>query len=118
MKGKSIPVSWTQAQRAYTCKTGMASTTLDLCDGTNKATYHIPGYAGFIPSSIRNKHALDHSDGANDRPKPSNLRLYHRHDLPGYTGHDPTNAKNDLGPRKSGESRLTSSGAMVHGEIL
>ena len=34
------------AERPFVAKTGMATTTMDLCEGTAKATYHIPGYSG------------------------------------------------------------------------
>lgn len=106
------------ANRPFVAKTGMASTTMDLCEGTAKATYHIPGYSGHIPCSSRNPTVTEHADGAAARPQRSNLRLYHRHNLPGYTGHNPSTAKNDKGPRFSGSNPLTSSGAMVIGEVL
>ena len=108
----------------------MASTTMDLCAGTTKTTYHTPGYSGHIPSSNRNPNACIQADGAAAR-KPtfsmfrlktgqpvSSLRLYHRHNVPGYGGHNPNNASNDKGPRYSGANRLTSSGASTKGEIL
>ena len=104
--------------RPFVAKTGMASTTMDLCEGTAKATYHIPGYSGHIPCSSRNPTVMAHADGAAARQQRSNLRLYHRHNLPGYTGHNPSTAKNDKGPRFSGSNPLTSSGAMVIGEVL
>jgi hypothetical protein len=104
--------------RPFVAKTGMASTTMDLCEGTAKATYHIPGYSGHIPCSSRNPTVAEHADGAAARPQRSTLRLYHRHNLPGYTGHNPSTAKNDKGPRFSGSNPLTSSGAMVIGEVL
>jgi len=104
--------------RPFVAKTGMASTTMDLCEGTAKSTYHIPGYSGHIPCSSRNSTVTNHADGTTARPQRSNLRLYHRHNLPGYTGHNPSTAKNDKGPRFSGSNPLTSSGAMVYGEVL
>jgi hypothetical protein len=104
--------------RPFVAKTGMASTTMDLCEGTAKATYHIPGYSGHIPCSLRDPTVKEQADGAAARPMRSNLRLYHRHNLPGYTGHNPSTAKNDKGPRFSGSNPLTSSGAMVIGEVL
>ena len=49
--------------RPFVAKTGMASTTMDLCDGSAKTTYHVPGYSGHIPCSSRNHTAADHADG-------------------------------------------------------
>ena len=106
------------ACRPYVAKTGMASTTMDLNEGTAKATYHIPGYSGHIPYSTYNHTVRDQAEGRTARPRASNLRLYHQHNLPGYTGHNPSNAKNDKGPRFSGSDPLTSSGAMAAGEVL
>ena len=99
-------------------QTGMASTTMDLCDGSAKTTYHVPGYSGHIPCSSRNHTAADHADGEMARTKASNQLFYHQHNLPGYTGFNPSIAKNDKGPRFSGSSPQTSSGAMTSGEIL
>ena len=50
--------------------------------------------------------------------KASNQLFYHQHNLPGYAGFNPSIAKNDKGPRFSGSSPQTSSGAMTSGEIL
>ena len=44
--------------RPFVAKTGMASTTMDLCDGSAKTTYHVPGYSGHIPCSSRNTQRL------------------------------------------------------------
>ncbi|KAJ1447106.1 hypothetical protein M885DRAFT_543999 [Pelagophyceae sp. CCMP2097] len=102
--------------RPYTAKTSMAGTTMDLCAGTTKMTYQIPGYSGYIPNSDRNAEAVSQADGSAARQPVSSLRLYHRHNLPGYAGHNPANALNDKGPRYSGASVLTSSG--TRGEVL
>jgi len=106
------------SSRPFVAKTGMASTTMDLCDGSAKITYHVPGYSGHIPCSSRNHTVADHAVGAIARTKSSNLRFYHQHNLPGYTGYNPSIAKNDKGPRFSGSNPLTSSGAMTNGEVL
>jgi len=87
--------------RPYVVRTGMASTTMDLNEGTTKATYHIPGYGGHIPCSIRNPTMRQHSEGSTARPLLSNSSQY-RHNLPGYTGHKPSSARNDKGPQFSG----------------
>uniref|UniRef100_A0A7S2FHF5 Flagellar associated protein n=1 Tax=Florenciella parvula TaxID=236787 RepID=A0A7S2FHF5_9STRA len=101
--------------RPYISKTGMAGTTQDLCAGTTKATYHIPGFSGHIPTTQRNPRVVAHGDGQKVHDMPSHLRLYHRHNMPGYTGFRPTNAKNDKGERHSGANPATSSGASALG---
>jgi hypothetical protein len=101
--------------RPYISKTGMAGTTQDLCVGTTKATYHIPGFSGHIPTTQRNPRVVAHGDGQKVHDMPSHLRLYHRHNMPGYTGFRPTNAKNDKGERHSGANPATSSGASALG---
>ena len=102
-------------ERPYISKTGMAGTTQDLCAGTTKATYHIPGFSGHIPTTQRNPRVVAHGDGQKVHAQPSHLRLYHRHNMPGYTGFRPTNAKNDKGERHSGANPATSSGASALG---
>lgn len=105
--------------RPFLYKNGMASTTLELCRGTPKATYHIPGYSGHAPlAADPTSNAALQADGAHVRPAHSDLRLFHNHNVPGYTGHDPKNAFNDRGPRLSGANPKTTSGAMVLGEVL
>lgn len=98
---------------SYLAKTAAANTTMDLCRGTTKATDHIPGYQGYLPAT--NEGA---NQGAIARPLHCDLRMYHRHDIPGYTGWQAVNAKNDKGPRTSGASLKTSSGAATIGEVL
>ena len=54
----------TPTDRPFVAKTGMASTTMDLCEGTAKATFHIPGYSGHIPCSLRDPTVKEHAEGA------------------------------------------------------
>ena len=105
-------------QRTWIAKTGMKSTTDDLFEGTTKDTYHIPGYCGHIAASKRNPDVLLHSEAETARENSTSLRLYHRHNVPGYTGHQPTNARNDLGERLSGAHPATTSGAAALGLVL
>ena len=90
----------------------------DLFEGTTKDTYHIPGYCGHIAASKRNPDVLLHSEAEIARENGTSLRLYHRHNVPGYTGHQPTNARNDLGERLSGAHPATTSGAAALGLVL
>ena len=106
------------SERPFIAKTGMASTTEDLFDGTTKDTHHIPGYCGHIPASKRNPHVVKHGDAEDPRDKATSLRLYHRHNVPGYTGHQPVNARNDLGERLSGAHPATTAGAAALGLVL
>lgn len=101
--------------RSFMKKTGMQGTTSDLFLGTSKDTYHIPGAAVFIPSAKTNPHAMSQGDGYNTKPRGSDLRLTHNHNLPGYTGHRPVDLKNDYGPRNTGMDCRTSSGAAQNG---
>jgi len=103
------------ATRQYMSKTGMASTTGDLNCGTTKDTYRVPGYAGFIPKAKNNADAATHGDGASNRQRGEDLRLYHQHNMPGYTGHKPVDCFNDFGERQSGCDHRTTSGAAALG---
>eukprot|EP00640_Fibrocapsa_japonica_P002208 CAMPEP_0113938826 /NCGR_PEP_ID=MMETSP1339-20121228/5242_1 /TAXON_ID=94617 /ORGANISM="Fibrocapsa japonica" /LENGTH=344 /DNA_ID=CAMNT_0000942115 /DNA_START=43 /DNA_END=1077 /DNA_ORIENTATION=+ /assembly_acc=CAM_ASM_000762 len=105
--------------RGVLCETGaMLSTTKDLFGGTSKNTHHIPGYGGHIPTNTQNPDVVRHGFGGTQRGKHCDLRLYHQHNIPGYTGHKPVNPKNDLGERRAGEDRNTTSGAAALGLIL
>uniref|UniRef100_A0A7S2S8A6 Uncharacterized protein n=1 Tax=Rhizochromulina marina TaxID=1034831 RepID=A0A7S2S8A6_9STRA len=104
--------------KPYLHKNGMATTTLDLNEGTAKQTHHIPGYSGTIPVNRRNEDIVRQSDAAEPRKVASELRLYHKHNMTGYTGHNPTHASNDYGVRLSGCSTLTMSGASAVGMML
>jgi len=97
--------------RGYLDKTGMKSTTGDLNLGTSKAAYHIPGYGGFIPTSTSNPGKVVHGQGESLREKGNDLRLYHKNNIPGYTGHCPVDEKNRRGECTSGVDPRTTSGA-------
>lgn len=78
----------------------------------------IPGYCGFIPASAVNEQARRQADLQEPRPRALDLRLSYRHNTPGYTGHEPSAARNDVGPMRCGSSSLTTSGAAARGLIL
>ena len=101
------------AQRDFMRKTGMESTTADLNPGTTKDTYQIPGYAGFIPGAKQNPESVTHADGVGTRCRGEDLRLYHNHNVPGYTGHAPVDCANDFGERQGGSSHTTAGAAAL-----
>jgi len=103
------------ADRPYTNKTGMFSTSQDMLAGTTRDTYHIPGYAGHIPASKRNPIVMLQGEMKEPRPIKNNLRLIYSHDLPGYTGHQPKAARNDIGRNKGGLDPRTTSGSAACG---
>ena len=88
-----------------------ASTTENY-QGTTKATYHPPGYSGFIPETGRNAHATQQGMNHNERQGTKNFELqtlfqYPQH-APGYAGYRPQTAINDTGPIR--DEMLTTSG--------
>jgi hypothetical protein len=97
--------------RGYTSKTGMKSTTDDLNCGTSKEAYHIPGYGGFIPASSNNPGKIGQGQGKSTSGKANDLRLFHKHNIPGYTGHCPVDEKNRRGECVSGTDPRTTTGA-------
>lgn len=101
--------------RPFMFKSGMATTTMDLCQGTTKGTYHIPGYCGHLPMAASSARLFD---TATVRQPHCDIRMYYRHDIPGYTGWQVVHAKNDKGCRTCGANPKTSSGAMAFGEII
>lgn len=64
-------------------KTGVQGTTQDLFRGTAKASIHIPGYKGFIPTSK----PADFADKQFHRPSSGELKMTYKPTVPGYTGH-------------------------------
>ena len=103
------------ADRPYTYKTGMYSSSQDMLLGTTRDTYHIPGYAGHIPFSKRNPVVMEQGEMKVPRPTKNNLRLIFSHDLPGYTGHQPRAARNDVGRKTGGLDPRTTSGSAATG---
>ena len=77
------------AHRPLVCKSGFASTTRDMFKGTSRDTYHIPGYGGYIPLNPRHTHVSDQYECKEPRPLQTDLRLYARQNILGYTGHLP-----------------------------
>ncbi|KAG5193145.1 hypothetical protein JKP88DRAFT_291989 [Tribonema minus] len=106
------------AQRQLTFKRGMRGTTQDLFEGTTKDTFHVPGYGGFIPASKVNARAMQHGDMQDARAYSANLRLFHKHNMAGYTGHQGHAACNDRGELLCGTHPATTSGAAALGLLL
>jgi hypothetical protein len=82
------------------------ATTRELFAGSTKANViRIPGYAGFIPASENNQLSLT---GIQPQPNTKdNILQTYKHDLPGYTAHQPQCVVNVRGPRTPrGKKRL------------
>lgn len=65
-----------------------------------------------------NARARKHGDMRESREKMLDLRLFYKHNTPGYTGHAPSAACNDPGPARCGSNALTTAGAAALGLIL
>ncbi|CAM9331673.1 unnamed protein product, partial [Phaeothamnion confervicola] len=68
----------------------------------------LPGYSGFVPASETNiRTAMGEASaaaaaaggGARVPPRAAASSLVYRHNVPGYTGHEPRAVSNDRGPR-------------------
>lgn len=73
----------------------------ELTVGTTKGTSHIPGYQGFLPCNTNNPRvaAIEAGEHIRGVDKSNLAEIYHLN-VPGYAGHVPGNASNDLGPRQ------------------
>eukprot|EP00405_Crypthecodinium_cohnii_P041928 CAMPEP_0206561308 /NCGR_PEP_ID=MMETSP0325_2-20121206/21534_1 /ASSEMBLY_ACC=CAM_ASM_000347 /TAXON_ID=2866 /ORGANISM="Crypthecodinium cohnii, Strain Seligo" /LENGTH=277 /DNA_ID=CAMNT_0054063219 /DNA_START=52 /DNA_END=885 /DNA_ORIENTATION=+ len=69
-----------------------------LTRGTPKATNHIPGYQGFLPTNTANPYVARHESGSwpRDADKSSLTDQFHVN-LLGYSGHVPLHPLNDRG---------------------
>lgn len=65
----------------------------------------------YVLTGLFHKVAALHADAEKVRDKGSNLRMYHKHNMTGYTGYAPRDAKNDIGEMKCGANPATTSGA-------
>nr|CCA25931.1 putative Ptype ATPase [Albugo laibachii Nc14] len=97
-------------KRPYMRRRGMDATTNDLNSGTMKSTYHIPGYGGFIPHGARNHTATTHAEAEKPRLAVESLRLCCKENLPGYSGHEPTDCTNYRGVSLAGTEQSTTNG--------
>ena len=94
------------------------ASTAENYQGTTKASYHPPGYSGFIPETRRNPHAAAHGlcPGARQGTKVFELQtlFQYPHHVPGYGGYRPQTAINDVGPHRD-ESLTTTGRDMISG---
>ncbi|OWZ02424.1 P-type ATPase (P-ATPase) [Phytophthora megakarya] len=101
--------------RPYMRKRGMASTTTDLNLGTTSVTNQIPGYAGFLPSTLHSAEAVaqangpEHIESLHSVPRVE-LRLFYSDNIPGYTGHKPVDCANYRGECCAGRDPGTTTG--------
>jgi len=95
----------------------MASTA-DNFQGTTKASYHPPGYSGFIPETGRNPLATQQGMNTEPRESTKNFELQilfqYPHQIPGYGGYRPQTAINDVGPVRN-EAATTTGRNMIMG---
>ena len=89
----------------------MASTSENF-QGTTKASYHPPGYSGFIPETGRNPLATHQGLCTDVRESTKNFEqqilFQYPHHVPGYGGYRPQTAINDVGPVRN--EKLTTTG--------
>jgi len=104
-----------QNPRERTAKTpqevSLNATTAEQFQGTSKATYHPPGYSGFIPASGRNAHATVQGQMSSSR-QPGKWELstlfQYAYSLPGTASYRPRTTINDVGPIR--DEALTTTG--------
>jgi len=88
------------------------ASTAENYQGTTKATYHTPGYSGFIPETGRNPLATSQGLCHAGREGTKNFELQklfqYPQNIPGYAGYRPQTAINDVGPVRN--ESLTTAG--------
>ena len=72
----------------------------DLTRGTTKATYHIPGYQGFLPGNTNNVKCAAVEAGLVERDPGAGISETFHTNMPSYSGHAPKVAINDRGTRQ------------------
>lgn len=91
------------------------SSTLEHAMGTARASYHPPGYTGFVPETGKNPRAQQQGLCAEPRASQKDFLLatlfQYPHQLPGYGGYRPQTAINDVGPNRDGS--LTTTGRFM-----
>ena len=103
------------------------ASTAENYQGTTKATYHPPGYSGFIPETGRNAHATAQGIAPKERTGTKNFQLQtlfqYPQSIPGYAGYRPQTAVNDVGPIRdeslttSGRDNISATSAFVPGDL-
>jgi len=87
------------------------ASTAENFQGTTKASYHPPGYSGFIPETGRNPLATQQGSCTDPRESTKNFELQilfqYPHQVPGYGGYRPQTAINDVGPVRNEASTTT-----------
>jgi len=101
--------------------------TADNFQGTTKASYHPPGYSGFIPETGRNLKATHQGLCIDPREGTKNFELQilfqYPHQVPGYGGYRPQTAINDVGPVRNeaktttGRNNISGTNAFEPGDL-
>lgn len=92
------------------------ATTAELFGGTNKGSIRVPGHTGWVPESKNNDYNLAGTEITSNTTK-DNFLITYRHNLPGYTGHNPAAVINDHGPRNP-SSKVPIKGPVHAGLVL
>ena len=103
------------------------ASTAENYQGTTKATYHPPGYSGFIPETGRNQHATSQGVCPGERTGTKNFELQtlfqYPQNIPGYAGYRPQTSINDVGPIRdeslttTGRDNITATSRFVPGDL-
>ena len=120
----------------YACRSRLPSdatqinftaSTAENYQGTTKATYHPPGYSGFIPETGRNPHASAQGVCPAERTGTKNFELQtlfqYPQNIPGYAGYRPQTAVNDVGPIRdeskttAGRDNISATSGFVPGDL-
>lgn len=87
------------------------SSTLENFKGTTKASYHPPGYSGFVPETGKNPRATEQGMCVKPRVGTKNIELctlfQYPHQLPGYAGFRTQAPINDVGPKRDNQATTT-----------
>lgn len=91
------------------------ASTIENYMGTTKASYHPPGYSGFVPETGKNPKAMQQGLCVQPRAGTKNIELctlfQYPHQLPGYGGYRPQTAINDVGPVR--DPQMTTTGRVM-----
>uniref|UniRef100_A0A7S3AVZ4 Uncharacterized protein n=1 Tax=Haptolina ericina TaxID=156174 RepID=A0A7S3AVZ4_9EUKA len=108
-------------------QTNFKASTAEHFQGTTKASYHPPGYAGFIPETGRNLKASQQGVCVDPREGTKHFEqqilFQYPHQVPGYGGYRPQTAINDVGPVRNegmttaGRSNISATSGFVPGDL-
>lgn len=96
----------------HSSEINFTASTVENFQGTTKASFHPPGYSGFIPQACRNPVAQSQALCGDTRKSTKDFvqqtLFQYPHNIPGYAGYRPITAINDVGSVR--DATLTTSG--------